>query len=116
MKRIISLIVVVIMLTFVGGAIGGTSKLSVSPSSPVVGDNMIFSGCGYTPGDYLQVQAVFNSKSATVIDQIGETVDVNGCFSTSDFPVVASNAGKWTTNVFSYATGHKLATLNFIVS
>lgn len=96
-------------------ASSGTSaaSLSVTPATPLAGDGLVLSGCGYTPGVAITAQAVFNTKASTIIVQVGETVDANGCFSTSDFPYVVSSAGKWTASVWE--SGHKDATLVFTV-
>ena len=109
-------VVLVASMFFVGQAASSTPKLSVSPATPSVGDNMVFAGCGYTPSNQVQVQVLFNSKTAEVIDQVDETVDANGCISTSATPFTALYSGKWVANVFEFNTGHKDTTLNFFVS
>lgn len=98
-----------------------SSMLSVSPFSPVVGDSLTWAGCGYTSGQMVEVQTVFNSKTATVIYQIDETADPNGCFNTNDAPgLSALYAGKWTTNVYPFnpngSLGKKVATMVFSVT
>ncbi len=106
--------VVGVLLAPTASAANGT--LTVSPNPAVVGDPLVFSGCGYTPGQDVQVQAVHNTKIATYILQQTEFVDATGCFSTANEPYIAPDAGKWTANAFDYNTGQKVAaTLNFFV-
>lgn len=116
MKKILSVLVLAALL-IVSAASAGNGSIAVSPSPAIVGDSLVFSGCGYTAGQNVQVQAVHNTKPATYILQIGETVGAGGCFSTADFPYVVPAPGKWTINVSDYNSGHQqAATLNFFVN
>lgn len=115
MKKL-ALIALFAALLVVPAASASTTKLLVTPSPAHVGDAVVFSGCGYPPSLDIQVQAVNNTKTAEYILQITETTDASGCFSTDNAPYVIPAAGKWVTNVFGVATGHKLATLNFTVT
>ena len=117
MKYFIFLVAVISALCIVSVASADKRTILYSPNPAHVGDSLVLSGCGYTPGEYLQVQAVHNSKTATTILQIGETIDSAGCFSTDNAPytLVSNEVGKWVANVFDYNTGLKESTLNFYV-
>lgn len=116
MRKILALAAFAALL-IVPAASAANGKLVVSPSPAVVGDSLVFSGCGYPPGYYLQVRATYDTKAATYILYLAvETDDLTGCFSTSDTPYAVPAAGKWTINVFDYDSGQKLATLNLTVT
>lgn len=117
MKRIFLLVLaagVLAVLGLVSTAAADNPALVVSPSPTFVGDQIVFSGCGYVPGASLMVQAVHNTKAVTDILQVGVTVDSSGCLSTSAFPYTVPDAGKWTANVIEQS-GKKDVTINFTV-
>lgn len=114
-KLLLLLAVAAVALCVAASASADNPALTFSPNPAVVGDSIVFSGCGYVPGASLTVQAVHNTKAVTDILQIGVTVDSTGCLSTSSFPYTVPDAGKWTANVIE-ASGKKDVTINFTVS
>ena len=114
MKRLVALVLSAAALSFTAAASADNPALTFSPNPVSVGDSIVFSGCGYVPGQTYLVQAVHNTKAVTVILQIGEVADANGCISTADYPYFVPEPGKWTATVWS---GIKhLVTINFNVA
>ena len=54
------------------------ATLAVSSDAPVVGDSLVFSGCGYGPG----VGVTVTVQSPTALAFFGSIADADGCFST----------------------------------
>lgn len=94
---------------------GSDATLVVTPNAPIVGDSLVFTGCGYTPG--VGVTVSVHSPTATAF--FGSLADADGCFSTGateDFVVTV--AGDYTASTFQSGHGPNkaLVTLAFIVN
>lgn len=63
-----------------------TADAAAASSEPTVGSSLVFSGCGYVPGDDVLVQVT----SPTAVTTFGVMPDAAGCISTEEnglFPV-----------------------------
>jgi hypothetical protein len=76
--------------------------VSVSPSAPLVGDNLDFSGCGYAASS--NVSVVIVSPYATSFT--GAATDPSGCFSTSGWGYTALEAGPYTVQIYQSSDHH----------
>jgi hypothetical protein len=87
--------------------------VSVSPSAPLVGDNLVFSGCGYVASS--NVSVVVSSPFAASFT--GASTDSTGCFSTSSWGYTALMAGSYTVQVYQDTDHHNPSgSLTFSVS
>ena len=57
-----------------------TAEASAASSEPSVGSSLVFSGCGYAPGDDVLVRVT----SPTATTTFGVMADADGCISTAD--------------------------------
>jgi hypothetical protein len=76
--------------------------VSVNPSAPLVGDNLVFSGCGYAASS--NVSVVIDSPFA--ISFTGASTDSSGCFSTSGWGYTALMAGSYTVEIYQGSDHH----------
>lgn len=87
--------------------------VSVNPSTAVVGDNLVFSGCGYASSS--SVSVVVDSPFA--VSFTGASTDSNGCFSTSGWGYTALMAGSYTLDIYQSTDHHNPSgSLTFSVS
>jgi hypothetical protein len=90
-----------------------TADASAASSTPTVGSSLVFSGCGYTPGDDVLVQVT----SPTAVTTFGVMPDAAGCISTEEnglFPV--RNAGEHKAAAYQSNRRKADATVTFTVS
>ena len=112
---LLAVLLTLVIVSQVGAAPRPSPTLTVSPANPHVGDWLIFSGCGYTPGQGVGL----NYESPTAVGYFsGGTADANGCFNSASVGIYAQPAGAW--DAYSYQTyvGHHqklLADLDFVV-
>ena len=112
MKRLFLLAIAAGLLT-VPSALASDGTLSVSPSSPHVGDSLVFSGCGYTAGEewYVVVAAPNKKGNATVeVD-----TDATGCLTTAAAPYVARYSGVYRVYVVQVVGFYATPALTFTV-
>lgn len=89
------------------------ATITVSPSAPTVGSNVVFAGCGYEPG--VGVNVVVNGPSATSF--MGDLADAEGCFTTADnftFPV--NDVGTYEASAYQSRRNKADATVTFNVT
>ena len=90
-----------------------TADTSTASSEPTVGSSLVFSGCGYTPGDDVLVQVT----SPTAVTTFGVMPDAAGCISTEDnglFPV--RSAGEHQAAAYQSSRRKADATVTFTVA
>jgi hypothetical protein len=89
------------------------STTNAATTNLVVGDNLVFSGCGYAAN--ADVSVVVVSPYATSFT--GASVGSDGCFSTSTWGYTALEAGSYTVKIYQSTDKHNpSASLNFNVS
>lgn len=88
------------------------STTGAAGTNLVVGENLVFSGCGYAANS--SVSVVVNSPFA--VSFTGASTDGNGCFSTSTWGYSALMAGSYTVNIYQSTDHHNPSgTLTFSV-
>jgi hypothetical protein len=76
------------------------ATLVVTPAAPVVGDSLVFSGCGYAPGVGVRVSLI--TPEAYV--SFGAPAGPDGCFDTAATEVmIATAAGTYEASTYSGA-------------
>jgi hypothetical protein len=126
MKRIASVVLAVAAsMSFAPAAEANRNRdatLAVSPaagvggdnlvSAPVVGDNLVFSGCGYDPGIGVTIAVL----TPTAYTWFGAVPGNDGCFSTAGRSVVdAEAAGTYQARTWQSNPRHADAELDFVV-
>jgi hypothetical protein len=126
MKRIVSVVLVVAAsASFAAAAEAGRNRdatLAVSPASallssdlsqwePAVGDNLVFSGCGYEPNKGVSVRV----DSPYAYSFSGAIAGADGCFATKN-TYTALEAGDYEAHAWQSSSRRADASLKFTVS
>lgn len=111
-------------VSFAAAAEAGHNRdatLAVSPADPVaadlaqwdpsVGDNLVFSGCGYEPGKGVSVRV----DSPYAYSFSGAIAGANGCFATTN-TYTALEAGAYKAHTWQSSSRRADASLSFTVS
>lgn len=112
-KTLLALSVVALALT-TAPAYGGNAHptVTVNPAAPVVGDTLVFAGCGYTPN----IGVTVTVQSPSAVSFFGGIAGTDGCFSTAATETyVAQDAGDYTVDAYQ---GRKraVASTSFTIS
>jgi len=125
MKRIATVVLAVAAaVSFAPAAEAGRNRdatLAVSPADPAaadlaqwepsVGDNLVFSGCGYEPGKGVSVRV----DSPYAYSFSGGIAGADGCFATTN-TYTALQAGGYSAHTWQSSSRRADASLNFTVS
>jgi hypothetical protein len=118
MKKLVPLALValaVLAVPFPASAVrpNHDATIVVTPSAPVVGDSLVFSGCGYEPGVGVGVSLV--TPEAYV--SFGAPAGADGCFSTATTEVlIVTAAGDYTASTYPSGKHRPDATVSFVVA
>ena len=79
------------------------ATLVVAPAAPVVGDSLVFTGCGYEPG----IGVILTVESPGATSFFGDIADADGCINSAETELyIAQVPGEYTARSFecgSYA-------------
>ena len=87
----------VVATSFAAKPIRTNATISVNPSAPKVGDQLVFSGCGYAPSTGLSV--VVQTPAATSF--FGGPADASGCYDSSNYETFSAGVpGTYTVKTY----------------
>jgi len=117
-KKLLLLAVTVISLAGATGASAGSSTLTltVTPSAPLLGDSLVFTGCGWNatnPNGTQNLVSVLIHQPDSVYWGVTVPVAKSGCFTTAAFPYLVPQVGAFQVYAFQK---YRQGALDFIAT
>jgi hypothetical protein len=111
--RVLGLLVVSLTLVASVRAAKPLATLAVSPANPMVGDALVFTGCGYVANQGVTIVV----ESPYAYSWFGAPADSNGCIDSSPYEIYqAQQAGKYHAEAWQIRQhGQPDAQLDFVV-